>query len=224
MIVLLILVSVFCGYRGEAYGVQAPADSSGLIAGSSVLATTAGSPEDISLAIYKGKSSVTVPFKVTNMFPGDVETNEYDIKVSFIDQVTVRYKAVVRKGYEKLAEALKVKVELLTTGDVLYDGLMKDMPESLNHTLKANGASEKILAYEISPYLETSVGNEYMNKELVADFYWWVEGEDEGNLEPNPDTGDDTNILKWVIAGAIAGIGIIVLALWGKGRKEKSDE
>lgn len=43
--------------------------------------------------------------------------------------------ATVRAGYEKLAEVLQVRVKLLTTGETLYDGLVRDMPASVTHKL-----------------------------------------------------------------------------------------
>jgi len=109
---------------------------------------------------------------------------------------------------EKLAEVLKVKITLLTTGEEMYNGLMRDMPKSLSHTLNSNGDAEDELYYEITAYLETDTGNEYQNKQLTADFKWWVE--ETGNLIP-PKTGDSSAVLPWAAAAAVSGCVIIVL-------------
>ena len=45
------------------------------------------------------------------------------------------------------------------------------MPESLS--CKLNKTQE--VDYEITAWLDTSVGNEYQDQELIADFHWWLE-------------------------------------------------
>ena len=117
------------------------------------------------LRLYKKNPQENEPFKVTDMFPGDKETKYFRVRVSHNGTVTVRYHADVRQDSEKLAEVLKVKITLLTTGEEMYDGLMRDMPKSLSHTLNSNGDAEDELYYEITAYLETDTGNEYQNKQ-----------------------------------------------------------
>ncbi len=119
--------------------------------------------------------SVNSPFQVYNMFPGDMETKIFDVKVNHKKPITLYYHADIRPNSEKLAEVLKVKIQLPDKGVLLYDGLMRDMPSAVEYDLAAN---EKNLRYEISTYLETSVGNEYQDKTLVADFRWWYLEED----------------------------------------------
>ena len=133
--------------------------------------------------------------------------------------MTVRYHADVRQGSEKLAEVLKVKITLLTTGEEMYDGLMRDMPKSLSHTLNSNGDAEDELYYEITAYLETDTGNEYQNKQLTADFKWWVE--ETGNLIP-PKTGDSSAVLPWAAAAAVSGCVIIVLIACRRREEEEN--
>lgn len=127
------------------------------------------------ITIYKNHAEDSEPFNCPNMFPGDSETKTYLVKVSHSGRITVRFRADIRKGYEKLAEVLKCKVLLREENKVLYDGLMVDMPESINHQISSISKAQTKLTYDITVYLETSVGNEYMGTELVADFRWWVE-------------------------------------------------
>ncbi len=137
--------------------------------------------EDNILSIYRNNPESSIPFNVTNMFPGDCETNVYNIRVSYNGSIKVYFKAHVRNvsDYEKLAEVLKCKVVMSDNDTVLYDGLMKDMHD-LEHTISAVNKTED-LKYEISVYLDTSVGNDYKNKQLVADFTWWAYTSDEGH-------------------------------------------
>ena len=136
--------------------------------------TTAEAKKAATIELYNKQPEENTPFQVGNMFPGDSETKYFRVRVSYHDTITVHYKATVRPGYEKLAEVLKVRVELLSTGETMYDGGIADMPESLTHKLASKKSTTDELHYEITAYLDTSVGNDYQNKDLIADFKWWV--------------------------------------------------
>ena len=155
------------------------------------------------IRLYNKQPENNTPFKFGNMFPGDRETKYFCVQVSYHDTVTLHYKASVRPGYEKLAEVLNVKVKLLSGGEIIYDVLMKDMPKSVTYKLTSAKDTTDELYYEITAYLKTSVGNEYQNKELIADFSWWAE--ETGNLNPSPETGDAFNVLLWASLVAISG-------------------
>lgn len=171
------------------------------------------------ISLYDKQPEENKPFHVENMFPGDVETKYFRIQVSYHDKVTVHYHADIRPGYEKLAEVLKVKIRLLSTGETMYDGLMRDMPESVTYKLASAKSTTEELYYEITAYLDTSVGNEYQNKDLIADFRWWVE--ETGNLAPSPKTGDSTNIVVWALLAFCTGSILIFLLVT---RRRKEDE
>ena len=170
-----------------------------------------------SIELYNKQPQENAPFKAGNMFPGDSETKYFRVRVSYHDKVTVHYKATVRSGYEKLAEVLKVRVKLLSSGETMYEGLMRDMPESLTYNLASKGTVTDELYYEITAYLDTSVGDEYQNKDLIADFKWWVE--ETGNLD-SPQTGDTPGILLWSVL-AVASLGMIILLIVVRRRKEE---
>ena len=154
------------------------------------------------------------------MFPGDSETKYFRVRVSYHDKITVHYKATVCPGYEKLAEVLKVRVKLLSTGETMYDGGIADMPESLTHKLASKKFTFDELYYEITAYLDTSVGNDYQSKDLIADFKWWVE--ETGNLDDSPQTGDTSNILLWAVLAACFG-SMMILLLVVRRRKEENE-
>lgn len=196
-------------------------DSSAAASSSAVptQSTTAEVKKAATIELYNKQPEENTPFQVENMFPGDSETKYFRVRVSYHDKITVHYKATVRPGYEKLAEVLKVRVKLLSTGETMYDGLMRDMPESLTHKLASKKSTTDELYYEITAYLDTSVGNEYQNNDLIADFKWWVE--ETGNLDDSPKTGDTSNILLWAVLAACSGSVMILLLVV---RRRKEDE
>lgn len=179
--------------------------------------SAAAAQKAASIALYNKHPEDNTPFTVGNMFPGDSETKYFCVQVSYHDKVTVHYKAVVRPGYEKLAQVLQVRVKLLNTGETLYDGGIAAMPQSLTHKLASESSVTQELYYEITAYLDTSVGNAYQNQDLIADFKWWVE--ETGSLD-SPETGDASRSLLWAVAGVCSGGLLLLLVL----RRRKEDE
>lgn len=180
---------------------------------------TAETKKAATIELYNKQPEENTAFAVGDMFPGDSETKYFRVRVSYHDTITVHYKATVRPGYEKLAEVLKVRVKLLSTGETMYDGGIADMPESLTHKLASKKSTTDELHYEITAYLDTSVGNDYQNKDLIADFKWWVE--ETGNLDDSPQTGDTSNILLWAVLAACSG-SMMILLLVVRRRKEEN--
>ena len=141
-----------------------------------------------SLELHSENLGENEPFEVNNMFPGDSETQYFRVRVHYNQKVTVYYRADIRPENgqpAKLGEVLMCRVNLPNDGGVIYDGLMRDMPKGLTHELTAANGGKTVddLIYEITAYLDTSVGNDYQEKELIADFYWWVEAEE---VTPTP--------------------------------------
>lgn len=175
--------------------------------------SASGQARRVTLSLYRKQPEDNTPFNVVNMLPGDAVTQNYNVRVSHSGDVTVRFRAIIRPGYEKLAEVLMLRVKLLNTGETLYDGLMRDMPRSVNHKLTASGSTTSDLEYELTAYLDTSVGNDYQNKTLSADFHWWVEGKEQSHLD-SPKTGDDSRIVIFAVAAVAASIAVIILPVW----------
>ena len=183
--------------------------------------TTAEVKKAATIELYNKQPEENTAFAVGNMFPGDANTKYFRVRVSYHDKITVHYKATVRPGYEKLAEVLKVRVNLLSTGETMYDGLMRDMPESLTHKLASKKSTTDELYYEITAYLDTSVGNDYQNKDLIADFKWWVE--ETGNLDDPTITGDTSSIVLWAMLAACSGSMIILLLITRRRKEDKKN-
>lgn len=196
------------------------------------------------LKIYRNHAKDSIPFQADNLFPGDTETKSYYLQVSYKGSVTLHFRGEIRDGYEKLAEVLKCRVEM-RGGSVLYEGLMKEMPESISYTLPERRQETVEIVYDITVFMDTSVGNEYMRKELLADFCWWVYEEEHTDSE-NPDisdttegthspgtsdtdrgqllpvkTGDESNVLFY---GIIAGISLLMLILFFFFRHGKKED
>ena len=165
------------------------------------------------LQLYKRQDSDNVPFYVTNMFPGDCETKYYCVRVAHSQSLTLHFRADVRPGYETLAQVLRCTVK--QGSNTLYDGLMSEMPKALDTRLTTTRRVTRDVVYEISAYLDTSVGNAYQDQELWADFRWWIEEKD--SLNDLPKTGDDFQLTLWAIVAGLSLIGLLVLlALLGR--------
>ena len=182
--------------------------------------TVTESSDAINITLYRRNSGENVLFSMENMFPGDADMRYFRVKVSYKNTVNVRYHAEIRKGYEKLAEVLQTRVRLVETDEVLYEGSMKDMPEKLNHMLNSTTETTDELCYEILTYLDTSVGNEYMNTETIVDFRWWVEEVE--NLT-SPKTGEYYRMLAIAILAGVSATGALFFLIL-KRREEEKDE
>lgn len=151
------------------------------------------------MQLHSRQSSDNIPFYVENLFPGDAVTRYYCIRVSHSHGLTLRYHATVRQGYEHLAEVLQCRIAV--DGEILYEGLMRDMPASVNYAMPTHRRVTQDVVYEITVYLDTSVGNAYQNQKLWADFNWWIE--ETNCLEP-PRTGDSSHIFLWALAAVVS--------------------
>lgn len=168
-----------------------------------------------SIELYASNDSENKAFAVSNMFPGDEITKYFRVRVKYENQATVRFIATVRSGGEKLAQVLKIRVVLLSTNETLYDGPINDIPENITHTLSGG---ENELYYSVTGYLDTSVGNEYQEKNLVADFEWQVLEKE--NLQPEI-TGDVLNIGAIVLLVCAVGLFFaLIIAV----RRRREDE
>ena len=151
--------------------------------------------EQVTLSLNRRNSEENMRFQAENMLPGDTLTGIYRIETSFQDKEvsTLHFGVVLQDGSEKLAEVLQLKVALTAPeAKVLYEGAFDQMPQSLDYVID----SEAEVVYEISASLDTSVGNEYQGKKLVADFVWWADAEEIPTTDPNEggiDEGDGSD-------------------------------
>ena len=156
--------------------------------------------EDIDISLYSNHSSDNVSFNITNMFPGDSVTNKYNLKVSYHDKVSVLFNVDYLNEYSKLASVTNIKVKLINDDNdkVLYDGFVCDLKDNnLSYALESSNNKTEVLEYEITISLDTSVNNDYQNKELKLDFIWSIDKEETKNLIV-PSTGYSSNIILWI--------------------------
>ena len=85
--------------------------------------------------------------------------------------------------------------------------------------MASNKSTTDELYYEITAYLDTSVGNDYQNKDLIADFSWWVEETE--NLD-SPQTGDLFKLYLWLCIAS--GSLLLLILLWRKRKKEDATD
>ncbi len=170
------------------------------------------------LTLFNLNPGDNAPFQVGNMFPGDAVTQYYRVRVCHSQSVILRFNADIHTGGELLAEVLKCRIDLPEAGLTLYDGLMKDMPDALEHPLPAEGNTTDDVYYEITAYLDTSVDNAYMRLSLTADFNWWVE---EGLAPPHTDGAPA--VLPWVLM-AVAVTSLILIILLRKRLREGCED
>lgn len=164
--------------------------------------------EGVVLQLYAQNESASASFNASNLFPGDRVNKSYNIKVSHREDIEIFFTSDIKQGSEKLAEVLKITVKI--DGEVMYDALIKDMP-TLEYLMPKD---ESETVFDVEVYLDNSVGNEYMNRALSADFKWWVE--DEEALSPK--TGDSSNVLCY-IAGIIV-LSVVVILLIKRKKEE----
>ncbi len=179
-----------------------------------------GETEAAVIELYYGHASDNEKFQATNMLPGDSETKYFAVKVSHHSDVYVYFKAEVTEETKKLADILHIKVTHLENGNVIYNGSFADMNKvGYAEMFDASERTETVAYYEIEVSLPTSAGNEYQAAKLMADFDWYVE--DTAPLDP-PQTGDDGNIMPYVIIMCVSFLMLTVLLLFR--RREKEDE
>lgn len=180
---------------------------------------------DVGIELYKRQDEYNVPFtwdenkSETYLWPGDSITKPYCVRVYHNGTITVHFRADVTEDQQKLGEVLRIKVESCINNsgawNELYDGLMKDMPTSVDTQLP-NGSD--YVDYQITVSLDTSVDSLYADKELKANFRWWVEGSSGsggngggGQLIDGPKTGDTFQPLLWGALSVGAVIGLVVV-------------
>ncbi len=200
-----------------------PASNPPILSANSTSADTVqAAPKDATvIELYKGQPSDNEKFQVRNMLPGDSETKYYAVKVNHRAEVVVYFDAVVTEQTKRLADVLHIKVTRLDTDTVLYDGAFAGMKDDgYGTTLAASGSTETVAYYMIEASMPTSSGNEYQAASLLADFHWTVK--DTELLDP-PQTGDNSNIMRYFIIAHCALV-LIILLLVTKRRGREVDE
>ena len=132
---------------------------------------TASENNEKVIDLYRGKTGENEPFICTNMLPGDSVSRFFRLKVTHTGETTVSF-SMRYTSESVLAEILCVKVTLSTTGEVMYDGLISEMPTKLEHKIAAEGTQTSQVVYQVTVYMPTEATAEYMGKTVTAEFEW----------------------------------------------------
>ena len=219
----LIVTGVKNGSRHDSGTVTLPENL--ITAGGSGSGTGMNAPGATLIKPGTGGKEVNTPFHAEGLMPGDSETRYFCVRISGKEPMTLHFRAQVREGGGALAAVLNVKVTLLGTKTVLYEGLIRDMPELTATVTPQDGASTDVY-YEVTATLSTSVGNEFQDAELTADFRWSAEGAGGQTPDHNTDAPDTAPVSTGAVVGivlasvAVAGGIAFLVVVWIRKRKK----
>ncbi len=133
------------------------------------------------LEFNNSSTEENVPFDVEGMDGGDTESVFYRVVATYNSDFVLKYDMTIREDeeFQKLAEIMKIKVELVgTDGDsLLYDGLLSDM-SAVEINLSADAETTTEYLFRITGYLDSPLAEQYYGQKLVADMSWWIEEQD----------------------------------------------
>ena len=112
---------------------------------------------EANLELITENENENLPFNMLGIEDGDKASIRYRVKVSHNSSFTLKYDFTVRDNehFERLAEILSVKVELLgKDGAALYEGLLVDMP-TIEIPLTAAQSATRELLFRVTAYLNT---------------------------------------------------------------------
>lgn len=134
-----------------------------------------------SIVFYKDTNTYVEPFNVINMFPGDYIEKQYVVSVRHKGPIDINFQIQVADKYKDLADVLITTVEC--ENKKIYEGPLSNTDST--YRITSNAEQTDRITYKIAVYLPTSTGNEYQNKECIADFYWEAIEVGDGYLAPN---------------------------------------
>ncbi len=176
---------------------------------------------ELSLALNSDNPEENQSFDVSNMFPGDSVTRNYRLDVSFRQKVEILFTAEPYPGYEQASEIFQVKLVLVPTGEVIYEGTVGGMSAPASHLLEHSAPGTEQLYYALTVTLPKEAGNEYQETEARLRFTWTVED----RSELIPPTGDSSPVVLYIVIAACAlGVFWVIWGILKKKRGEDEDE
>lgn len=170
------------------------------------------------LELYSKNPGENESFSVYNMLPGDNVTRYFCVRINHETDIELFFSSHITAMTKNLGNVLNIRITSINTGDVIWNGPFSDADDkefSLHFTADSSG--QTLAYYKIDVYLDTSVGNEYQNAELKADFKWYVK--DDGKLTP-PKTEDSNDL---TIMAVIAVVSFILLMIFGAKLRKETD-
>ena len=140
------------------------------------------------LEFNNSNAEENIPFEVEGMNGGDSECILYRVVATYNSDFVLKYDMTIREDeeFQKLAEILKIKVELVKTDGeaLLYDGLLTDM-SAVEIDLNADKYTTTEYLFRITMYLDSPLGEQYYGQKLIADMSWWIEEQDNISIANN---------------------------------------
>lgn len=126
-------------------------------------------------------SEVMQNFIISNMMPGDVIYQKFDLEITLDSDVKVKYYFVADEDSSaELLSALQMEVYLPQVDQVLYVGSMEGFDEEQQYIyVEAGDLGISTVNYEVMFSLSTEVGNECMDTQILGEFIWTCEEVDE---------------------------------------------
>lgn len=136
--------------------------------------------------------------QITNMVPGQEYTQTYRVNANCSGDMNVGIRAFITQGSQKLAEALQMSVKRMDTKEEIFSGHVQDMEWA-----KTKISESQELAYEVTFFLDSSLGNDYQNLSLNMNLEWKME------------SPMATFWLWFCIIGGVLGLGALTFAyIW----------
>lgn len=179
------------------------------------------------LVLDKNQPSVNQSFSVTDMLPGDAVEEQYTLQVHRSGVITLLFDVIVTDETGDLGEALNIQVTDATAGTALASGTFDQVRDQVYRVQLPDGSGRIDRDFTIRVWMDTSVGNEYQNSSLEADFRWYVEGEPAGPDEPAAtpapgqlipaQTGDPSSLALWIALAAACALALAFIRIKTKG-------
>lgn len=177
-------------------------------------------------------------FSVSDMLPGDSITNHFCVKAYHDKDIEVFFRADITEETKALGDVLRLRVVESGGGEIVADAPFREIDGREFSQIIKKAGGESILYYEITAYLDTSVGNEFQNASLEADFSWYVkddggsagqkpggEGSDDGAAGSSgltAKTGDTMN-LALVAVMLLSALALAVIILVSRKREGENE-
>lgn len=116
-------------------------------------------------------------FHLTNMLPGDSQTQNYKFTVYHWKDTFLYFQInnVKTTGMFNLSEKLLVNITIPSSGTSLFSGTMAELTQhALSLELPKNNRGYTAVEYSIRAYLPNDVNNDYQFTSFTGDFKWWI--------------------------------------------------
>lgn len=157
---------------------------------------------------FELKGNGTSLFDIPIMNPGDVWENSISIKNTTSDNMEVKLSEITNKNKDNLLfDVLEVVIKI--NGEVIYEGLYKDVPSSKWVTVSPNSS----MVVDVTLKFPGECGNEYQGKKLDSTWTFEARLPDGATPTPKPPKDDKNPVPTGVVSGLYVGASICLGSL-----------